>query len=97
VSGDGASVMTDGRYVLVLARPDALAEAGVTVGDAPTASGRADAGLDPAAASPRALAAFALSSGAPVWATRLPADVQGVWPYGGDLLGYGDSDVVVLN
>lgn len=96
VSGDGASVMTDGRYVLVLARPDALAEAGLTVGDAPTASGRADAQA-PAAASQRALAAFALASGAPAWATRLPADVQGVWPYGGDLLGYGDSDVVVLN
>jgi hypothetical protein len=48
-------------------------------------------------ASQRALAAFTLSGGAPAWATRLPADVQGVWPYGGDLLGYGDSDVVVLN
>lgn len=97
VSGDGASVMTDGRHVLVVARPDALAQAGLTVGDAPTASGRADAGRDPALLSQRALAAFALSDGTPAWATRLPADVQGVWPYGGDLLGYGDSDVVVLN
>lgn len=97
VSGDGASVMTDGRYLMVVARPDALAQVGLTVADAPTAAGRADAGRGGALASQRALAAFTLSGGAPAWATRLPADVQGVWPYGGDLLGYGDSDVVVLN
>ncbi|HWJ85260.1 MAG TPA: hypothetical protein VNR62_07525, partial [Cellulomonas sp.] len=96
-SGDGASVMTDGRHLLVVARSDALAQVGFAVADAPTAAGRADAGRADVLASQRALAAFTLSAGAPAWATRLPADVQGVWPYGGDLLGYGDSDVVVLN
>lgn len=92
VAGDGTSVMTDGRYLLVLARPEALAAIGLAVGDAPAG----DDG-DEALTAPRALAAFTLSGGTPVWATRLPADVQGVWPYEGDLLGYGDTDVVVLN
>ena len=96
VAGEGTSVMTDGRYLLAVARPDELARVGLTVADATPAPG-----TDPAAPGPqgsqRALGAFALSDGTPVWATRLPADVQGVWPYAGDLLGYGDTDVVVLN
>ncbi|GIG35428.1 hypothetical protein Cpa01nite_08090 [Cellulomonas pakistanensis] len=92
VAGDGTSVMTDGRYLLALARPEALAEIGLGVGAAPAPDGDEEA-----LTAPRALAAFALDDGAPAWATRLPADVQGVWPYEGDLLGYGDTDVVVLN
>ncbi|WP_454050932.1 outer membrane protein assembly factor BamB family protein [Cellulomonas sp. Marseille-Q8402] len=93
VSGDGTSVMTDGRYAFVLARPDDLAEVGVTVGPPAGEQGGPAGETVPQ----RALAAFDLGTGRPAWATRLPADVQGVWPWQGDLLGYGDADVVVLN
>lgn len=91
VSGE-STVMTDGRSLLLLARPDHLEAAGMTVGQ-PAGEGAAS----PADGSSRAVAALDLGTGAPAWATRLPAGVHGVWPWQGDLLGYGDVDVVVLN
>jgi outer membrane protein assembly factor BamB len=90
-SGESA-VMTDGRYLLLVARPDDVAAVGLTVG-AP-AGETAPAEVD---GSTRAVAALDLGTGAPAWATRLPEGVRGVWSWQDDLLGYGDVDVVVLN
>jgi outer membrane protein assembly factor BamB len=87
-----SSVMTDGRFLLLVARPDDLEAVGLTVG-APAG----EAGPAPDDGSARALAALDLGTGAPVWATRLPASVHGVWSWQQDLLGYGDVDVAVLN
>lgn len=91
VTGESA-LMTDGRSLLVVARPDDLTGLGLTVG-AP-AGGAVPATDD---GSTRAVAALDLGTGAPAWATRLPDDVRGVWSWQADLLGYGDADVVVLN
>ncbi|RMI12678.1 outer membrane protein assembly factor BamB family protein [Cellulomonas triticagri] len=88
----GSTVLTDGRYLLLTALPDQLAGAGVTV--APGAA----AGLRGAADVPaRALVALDLASGAPAWATALPAGVRAVWSDQGDLVGWGDEAVVLLN
>lgn len=91
VTGESA-LMTDGRYLLVVARPDDLAALGLTVGAPADEDGPVETD-----GSSRAVAALDLGTGAPVWATRLPEDVRGVWSWQADLLGYGDVDVVVLN
>jgi hypothetical protein len=91
VLSESGGVLTDGRSLLAVASTLELAQAGVPVQPA------AGQPLGPAAASSRTVLAFALDDGVLSWATRLPDDVQGVWGWHGDLLGFGGADVLVLN
>jgi outer membrane protein assembly factor BamB len=89
-SADSA-LMTDGRHLLLVARPGDLAAVGLSAGAPAGEPVQAPDGGS------RALAALDLATGAPAWATRLPEGVRGVWSWQDDLLGYGDEDITVLN
>lgn len=91
VLSESGGVLTDGRSLLAVGSTLELQQAGVLVD---LAAGQ-EAG--PAAASSRTVLAFSLGDGTLTWATRLPDDVQGVWGWQGDLLGFGAEDVLVLN
>lgn len=84
-------VLTDGDHLLLLSAAQRVEQAGVTV---TPAAGEAPA---PASVATQALAAYDLGTGGLAWVTRLPREVQGVWSWQGNLLGYGEEEYLVLN
>lgn len=91
VMSESGGVLTDGRSLLAVGSTLEVQQSGVPVDLA--------AGQPPGAvaAGSRTVLAYSLDDGALRWATRLPDDVQGVWGWQGDLLGFGAEDVLILN